>query len=282
VRRVTSSSRFDWPSAWTPGGKQLLLVSNRDGTDDVFAQAPGTDTAVPLVHGKNARTPQVSPDGKWLLYELWTEAEVAPSREPVKVMRQPMAGGPAALVFEARGRSGSGNFRGWGSEFPEIRCPSSAGASCVIAEEAGGSVVFTAFDALAGRQKEVGRASAPPNRISWDVSPDGSRIAYVRWGWNEQNPIVILSMSDHRMREIAVKGWTSLSSLAWAADGNGLFLVSAKREKGQLLHMDLAGAIAILRDDPGQWQMNPRPAPDGRTLAFATATTDSNIWLIEP
>jgi Tol biopolymer transport system component len=281
-RRLTSETRFDWPSGWTRDGKQVLLVSNRNGTDDIFAQAPATDNAMPLVQGKNARGPHMSPDGRWLVYQLWSEPEVGPGLPAVRVMRLLLSGGSPELVFDAKNPSASGDFRGWSSQYPDVRCPLSPTARCIIAEADGTTgLSFSAFDIVTGQREEVAHVTAPPGRVFWDLSPDGSRIAHVRFGPDEESPIRVLTVSNRTVREIPTNGWTSLSSIAWASDEKSLFLVSAKRDSSQLLHVGLNGSIATLREQTGRWLTSPRPSPDGRTLVFANTTMDSNIWLIE-
>jgi hypothetical protein len=92
----------------------------------------------------------------------------------------------------------------------------------VIVERSGtqkGKYNLTAFDALNGRGKLLrtidGDAGLkmPPN----DLSPDGATFAVGRNGGNETR-IQLLSLTGGSDREIAVKGWTNLSAIDWAAD----------------------------------------------------------------
>src|SRR5205085_10931872 len=156
----------------------------------------------------------------------------------------------------------------------DFRCPSTTSAPCVMAEENGGQVAFTTFDPVQGRKDEVARVAAPPRTVFWDLSPDGSRIAYVKWAWDQGHKISILSMADKAVREVPVTGWTSLSSLAWSADGRSFFVISARREGSELLHVDVDGTVADLRKTTGRWLLALRPSPDGRFLAFAATTSD--------
>jgi hypothetical protein len=41
------------------------------------------------------------------------------------------------------------------------------------------------------------------------------------------------------------------------------------------------GEVATLCTETGRWLLNPRPSPDGRSLAFAVMSVDSKVWLVE-
>ena len=106
-QRLTADTRFDWPSSWIPDGKAMLLVSNRDGADAIFRRAILADTDVPIIRGtENVRAPRMTPDGQWLLYQVWPEAVVGTGKS-VDLMRAPVAGGPGTVVLQGRGSSRS-------------------------------------------------------------------------------------------------------------------------------------------------------------------------------
>jgi hypothetical protein len=86
-------------------------------------------------------------------------------------------------------------------------------------------LTFTAFDPVHGGGRELARfrVDDAEKLYSWDISPDGARIAVLKHGGSE---IHILSLSTHEDRKITVKGWSGLESLDWAYDANGLFTSS--------------------------------------------------------
>lgn len=84
---------FQTEPAWSPDGKRIAFVSNRDGVSRVYAMDAGgagtrrlTDTAKADTH------PSWSPDGRWIVF----------SREGA-LFRVPAAGGPAARVGRGLG-----------------------------------------------------------------------------------------------------------------------------------------------------------------------------------
>ena len=113
----------------------------------------------------------------------------------------------------------------------------------------------------------------------WDLSPDGSRIVMTREG-----RIRLLSLKSGVTTDLAVKGWDNswFWSVDWSADGNALFVSSNNPQDTTLLRIDLDGDAHALWH---QWLnflgTKGIQSPDGRHLAVAGFTTDSNAWMIE-
>jgi serine/threonine protein kinase len=71
--QVTQDVSLNMSPAWTPGGKQLLFVSNREGTRDIYSvplSSSGAPQASPtrLTTGAEAHTISISQDGQKLVY----------------------------------------------------------------------------------------------------------------------------------------------------------------------------------------------------------------------
>jgi hypothetical protein len=206
-------------------------------------------------------------------------------------VRTSRGGGSSDIVLEAKGSYATGvNFtiegeqdiqRGAARSFPDFRCPLSATASCVLAEADANEVVFTFFDPVHGRGAEAARVPASPAKFFWDLSPDGSQISFGEFKSEENDSITILTLKDRRTRQVQLVGISTLTSVAWAAGGRGLFVTTRRREGSDLLQVSLDGKVTVLREDTGRVFLSPRPSPTGRSLAFAVRTTDSNVWLLE-
>jgi Tol biopolymer transport system component len=288
-QRLTLDTRSDLPSSWTRDGKEILFFSDRNGAFNIFKQSPNSQDAELIVRGKeDARSPQLSADGRWLLYTVWPDRA---QKQPVRVMRTAPAGGPSELVLEAAGAFKSGiSFSPTGEQdpqgkglrsFPEFRCPSNPAAPCVVAEAEQDSVVFTYFDPVRGRGAEAARLRIPPSTLFWDISPDGSRLAYGESRSSPMDHVSVLSLKDQASRDIPLNAETNLSSISWSADGRDLFIATFKREGSDLLHVSSDGKVDVLSQVTGRWFGPPRPSPDDRFLAFGLRTVDSNVWLIE-
>jgi serine/threonine protein kinase/Tol biopolymer transport system component len=269
-RRLTLEESWDSPGNWTPDSKSLLFWSSRNQTWGIYKQALDQTSAQLIVTGPDFKNwPVVSPDGSWILYLSHPGGSAAE-----RIMRVPTSGGAPQLVVEGRGIN-------------ELACARSPAASCLFSEEAPDrkQVIFWGFDPIKGRGRELTRVSLnqPVAGYGWDVSPDGSRVAFTQFDEREGR-LQILRLAGGQAREINVKGWKGLQTLFWAADGRGLFVSPTAGQGATLLYVDLEGHAQVI------WQQKWSgiyagaygvPSPDGRHLAVSAQTEYHNVWLLE-
>ena len=286
--RLTLNEGRSYPAAWTADSKAVVFGSYRDGRWKIFKQSLGEDAAEPIVAGAEVMAGAgtgVSPDGAWVLYSAPTTGNGSSSAlGPNQLMRIPITGGPPELVFTAR-------------IYDRPVCAKSPARLCAIAEQTPDrkQLIFTSFDPAKGRVRELTRFDTDPTpgaSYVWDLSPDGTRIAILRYS---ESPIHILPLDGQPPQEIVVKGWSSLQSVNWAADGKGLFTSSATPGGSALLHLDLQGNAYVLWQQKGsiaEWYApfaplgGPSapwvvPSPDGRHLAIYDWQLSANMWIME-
>ncbi len=151
-RRLTLDERNDGPTAWTPDSKAVLFYSDRSGKYDIYKQALDQDSAEPFM-----ATPQVinvvrlSPDGEWIVYDSPAKPEDLRTSAPWQLRRVPVSGGPSQLVLTAHGVTGH-------------RCARAPATLCLVGEQTEDQkqLVFTAFDPVKGRGREVTRIATDP------------------------------------------------------------------------------------------------------------------------
>jgi len=200
-----------------------------------------------------------------------TQLKMDGAPAPVDLLRVPVSAGLSQLVLTARP----------GVTF---RCAKAPAKLCVVAEQTSDSnhVVLTAFDPIAGRGQELRPLDGDLNtNYSWDLSPDGTRVAFIR---SEEEPIQIIPMSGEARWEISPNGWTTTESLHWTADGKGLFASGLVHGETALLLVDLAGQVHVLwraREAGGDHIRVGAPSPDGRHVAISKENFSGNIWMIE-
>ena len=271
VRRVTLDDRMDMSPTWMPDDSTILFCSDRNGSFDIFRQRMGASTADPLVTGPGDQSsPHLSPDGAWILYR---EVNAAASGQPspgARLMRIPVAGGPAEHVLDTQSTA-------------TFRSPQTRGALPVLCELRNGAVIFSAFDPLRGRGRELSRADGamqPP----WDLSPDGSTIAMAVEDQDYIPRIRSISTSGAPPREIRLDRPVQIANIAYAADGHSWIVVGyGEQEYGfqfQLLRVDERGRATELI--PRQmWMYSAAAASDGRHVAYTSNTGQGNIWMLE-
>jgi Tol biopolymer transport system component/tRNA A-37 threonylcarbamoyl transferase component Bud32 len=285
-RRLTLDESSDFPCAWTPDSRAVLFQSNRSGTWDIFRQALDQDVAEPVVTSPDYKDwPVVSPDGFWILYlsrasrGLRNPITQAPTTStPARVMRVPSSGGPPQLVLEGRG-------------IDYLACARSPATLCAFSEETRDQkqLIFTAFEPSQGTRRELTRVSLkqPVAAYCWDLSPDGSLLAFTRYDVREGR-LQILPLAGGQAREVNVGGWSHLSRLYWAADGKALFVSAAGGTPpgDVLLRVNLEGRAQVVWQSKGYVGFNYEPtrgvpSPNGRYLAVLGYTNDSNVWMLE-
>ncbi len=281
-QRLTLDERLDWPGGWSLDGKTVFLYSNRNGSFDIYKQGVSDRNAEPVVTGSEEKwAPQISPDGKWVLYMQWPKTAEGTTAASGKLMRIPIAGGPAEAVMEIKGKpwiSYSSDPADTVAGYPSFRCPSLATATCVLAEADEKQIVFTAFDPLQGRKAELVKVPARVDLTRWDLSPDGSQVALSVFDYKAAD-IQIVPLAGGAPHNLSALPWTELVTVAWAADGKSLFLASYSSRGTSIVHMDFTGGSKLLFKP--SWDIfSLAPSPDGHYLAFGPVITNANAWTI--
>ena len=281
-RRLTLDERSDWPGGWSLDSKTMFLYSDRNGSFDIFKQGLNSPNAEPVATGpEEKRLPQVSPDGKWLLYMQWTKPAGKVEPDSGKLMRIPLAGGPTEPVLDFNGYSGIRVMRPSPSVvgFPGFHCPSHEGSPCVLAEVREKNVIFSAVDPVRGRTRELLRLPNDADIRSWDLSPDGTQVALPVYD-SKAGEVRVFPLDGGTPRTLSALPWTELLAIAWATDGRSLFLVSNNSRGTSILRMDSAGKTKLLLDQPGRDVHALTPSPDGHSLAFGGVQSNFNAWTI--
>ena len=265
VTRLTRDDRMDVLPSWTSDSRAILFVSDRNGNPDLFEQALDADEAKALASGPGAQGQAVvSPDGAWFLY-MESDAGSAPGApSATRLMRMATAGGAPEKVFDTQPAAG----------FACARAPANL---CVLSEVDKGQTVFSSFDPVKGRLKELARTN--PTFI-WDLSPDGTRIA--RLTQPDTTAVIrILSLVGGAETSVRLDRAVVAQQLAWAADGRSFYVVAVARDRAWLLlHVGPDGHTASLIP-PQLWMYSAAASPDGRKLAYTSNTGQGNVWLLE-
>jgi len=161
-------------------------------------------------------------------------------------------------------------------------CARSPSTLCVFAEQTPdrNETVFTSFDPIRGKGRELARFTTDPNSdySDWALSPDGTRIGFTK---HEGNQVYVLPLDGTSVRDLTVPGWSGFRTFDWSFDSNGFFIASASGLGATLLFVDLNGKPHSLLQQKygfGTWGIS---SPDGRHLAVLSGEFSSNMWVIE-
>ncbi len=276
LRRFTLDDRNDWPSAWTPDGKAVLFVSNRDGPNHIFRQSIDATHADLLVGGKdNLGHPQLTPDGLSALYLVYPSS--GKSSDNSRLMRIPLAGGASELVFE---EPGIGSYEC-------ARLPSTV---CIYSRIDNGQQRFFTFDAAGRKGSELLAAKRQsddgPGSV-WSLSPNGRYLASPKSaGPYQPSGVRILDLTGGTERDISLSGLLLIMGMDWAPDSKSLWVGgymgrSSGGTRSGLARVDLMGRVRTVLEGSSMAIWFAVPSPDGRRLAVMAHTDSSNVSLLE-
>jgi serine/threonine protein kinase/Tol biopolymer transport system component len=271
LRHFPLSENSDAVIDWMADNKEVLTVSNREGTFGIYKLALDSETARPIVTEGYGRDPHLTPDGKWILYFGTGNAGESIKTNPQPLMRVSVNGGaPQRLMSPS-------------VSYGLLSCARAPARLCVIARPTDDrkQLIISSIDPLRGIGPELMRFPLDPNRYDWFIalSSDGTRLAVTR---NESGPIYTFLVSGKPIDQINVKNWSNLFDFAWAVDGRGLYVVALSRSGHTLLYVDLHGNASRLWESSGATvQTIPILSPDGRQIAVETWTTNSNLWMTQ-
>ncbi len=302
LQRLTMDELQNRPYEWTPDGKTVLYVSNRDGGSHIFRQ--DIDSATPeLVVGApySAIILRLNPEGTEIFFtselskaeskesdgQPETQTVKADAKNPadpeashqfrsrmVRMMRVPLAGGTPQVLFE---EPGINNFQ----------CARAPARACLFSKFVKGAMMFFKFDPSSGARKEwisVSAESPEWEGYNWTLSPDGKMVALSKGKTHVSTnaDVRLVPLEGGSEKVLHVTGWAGLSTIDWAADSKSLW-ASARLggETRTLVNIDLQGhAKAVLEEKTPHvgWAI---PSRDGKRLAILEAAGDSNVWLLE-
>jgi Tol biopolymer transport system component/DNA-binding winged helix-turn-helix (wHTH) protein len=263
-RRLGLDEGRNRPYTWTPNGRFVLFISDRDGYSHLFKQAIDQPAPDLLVGGQDSVVAaRLNPEGSEILYLVLPRAKSTDKR--LRLMRMPLAGGTPHLVLQEEA-------------IDNFQCARSPSTLCVFGQSSENGLRFFTFDPAAGKGPEFARMDLGL-KYNWTLSPDGATLALAQYQHNE---IELLPTHGGRRRILTIRGWAGVASIDWAADGGSIWATSSSLTGTQaLLNIDLRGRVrAMFRDsdkDVG-WAI---PSPDGRHIAFWEAGGSANAWVLQ-
>jgi Tol biopolymer transport system component len=154
---------------------------------------------------------------------------------------------------------------------------------CLVGErtEDQRQLIFTAFDPVKGRGREVTRIETKPGfAYNWNLSLDGSQIA-VLFPTGE-NRIRLLPLAGGAPHDLVVERCSGFRFPPnWSPDGKGFYVSSRSPRGATLLYIDLNGHASPMWEQKGSFETWGVPSPDGRHLAIQGWTVNSNVWMLE-
>jgi len=271
LRPYVIDDNYNILMSWTPDSQELIFSSKRAATRSIYKQAIADGSAsrqVTKTPEMNFYIARLTPNGNSLILE-----GTATGPNDLGFYRTSIEGGVPQLLFKSEG-------------FVQYWCTTGGQDVCVYGQMAPQSDEFVvyAFDSMGEHKREILRIATEPNSsarlgddYSWQLSPDGSRIAFMK---RRGDRIRLISLNGDPETAIMLKARTSFD-LNWAVDSKSLFVSTRVGNAASLTQIDLRGNEHLIWSvqEPG-WA-TVLQSPDGKHLAITSAVTDGNAWVID-
>ena len=96
-----------------------------------------------------------------------------------------------------------------------------------------------------------------------------------------ESTLLVRRTDGHPTHDVEIKGWPGLNFMDFSADSKGLFMNSMSNGVGTLLYVDLTGRAKPLWQPKYPNVLWALPTRDGRHLAIAAESSNSNLWVLK-
>jgi Tol biopolymer transport system component/DNA-binding winged helix-turn-helix (wHTH) protein len=291
--RLTLDDRRSFPYEWTPDGKSVLFISNREGRFHIYRQEVGKGTPELIDTGINwPNILRLNPDRTSILYTTDTppneqtppvgnganrneddkHVEHAPTNSGVfRIMRVPLGGGESRKVLE------------W-PQINNFQCARAPSQECIFSSFTNEALEFYEFNSDTGKSSLMFRIADPEWQLhNWTLSPNGELLALAKkLRAQEEAEIQIMSLRGGSTRKIGLRDWRMVSTIDWAADGKSIWASASPRVGEEVLvNVDLQGHVKPVVREGSQYVGWAIPSQDGKRLAIWEASGASNVWMLE-
>jgi len=281
-RPLTTGKYNDSSARWSPDGKQIIYISTRDGSPQVYKLWPDTGQTQILT---NIQTPPIgnlawSPDGKNIVFSAFVpsgQRRIAdlPSPPPGAKWAKPamvidrlkyraagigyVSGYIHLFVMPAEGGTprqiSKGNFNHLGNIAwtPDSKYILMAVNRKDELEYDKNATEIYEFNVADGTMRALTDRKGPDCTPA--VSPDGKYIAYTgfddRFRAYQVTKLYIMDRDGSDKHSITKKLDRSVSNITWAADSRGLYFTYCDKGNTKLAYVTLKGEVKVLTGNLG-------------------------------
>jgi serine/threonine protein kinase/Tol biopolymer transport system component len=212
-RQISSSARRNRAPAVSPDGRYIIWQSNRGSGLTLWRMNIDGGSPKQLTKGGSDYEPQISPDGKWVVF-----TRVEPGRFKVGLWKVSLEGGEAMPIVGGSSTSWSNVVSPDGTKIAYTEAGSRGNYSkiVVIPFEGGPPIVSLDFP-----EREDNPGGGDPRIIQWTA--DGRAIAFIRDVKGQSN-IWTLPLDGGAPKQLTHYKDLAIRNFAWSRDGKKLAL----------------------------------------------------------
>lgn len=308
---LTTGMENDRSPRWSPDGKQLLYVSSKEKSSQLYLRWMESGLEARLSNLQSSPSNITwSPDGKWIAFAMFVSSSSQPlvqlpakpkgakwndAPKYIERMKFKADGSPSILpegnrhIFllsveggTARQLTSGGYNHGslsWSPDSKSILY--SSNQQDYWEYDPSNSEVFQ-LDIATGKSKALTTRKGPDNVVGY--SPDGKMIAYT--GYDEKylglqlSQIYVMDKEGGNAKSLTANLDREVSNVIWSSDGKGLYFQYSDKGNSKVAHVDLTGKVTVLADNLGGLSLG-RPYSGGQfsvakdgTFAFTHSTPD--------
>jgi len=269
-RTLLATSLPEFAPTWSPTGDQFAYVTRRNGGDELWVRSTQGNFDRPVVTAKEfptleaLLTPVFSPDGSRIAYT----AVLAGGGRRRSLAISPAGGGAPTIIADGYAPSWSPNGRQ--IAFLWIKPDGSLPVATVSV----------------GSDRTPHEISLPSGVNAPEWSPSGKWIAV--------STFMGVTMASPDGKDMRMLPGLSMSALAWSKDSKTIYALAYSSDPPSLNALDVAtGAVRTLAEYHLGFQPSPlietgytgsiriSMAPDGKSVAVGTATSQADLWIID-
>ena len=266
VLPVADGRSLNHSPAWSPDGRWLYFVSDRDGTRDVYAAAMARDgtasgTPLRLTTGLDAQAISLSADGSRIVFNVLSAT--------ANVWSLPMPPAPPSTTERA--------------------LPVTRGSQIVEGHAVSTDGRWLYYDSNIGGDADLYRMRLPrgePERLTTDStdefnpapSPDGREVAFHSWRSGSRD-IHVMPLDGGPVQRVTASPGQEVAA-AWSPDGRALAFSEYPPTGGIWVvrrNADRSWGTPVQRTQLGFW---PSWSPDGRLVAFNGELAGGSLYVV--
>lgn len=247
--------------AFSPDGRYVAFTSEGQTRDnqDIYVRMVDEDVMWQVTSHPDKDTQATwSPDGTQIAFLRNTGR----SGDPYKLIIVPVRGGDEREVGRVRGGLS------WSPDGKYLAVSYNEGA--------GAATSLCLFSPESGERRILTTTPADVYDTNQHYSPDGKRIAFVRWKNNSASDLYVYTLEGGELKRLTYDD-KLITDFEWAPGSDQIYFVSNRRDNSLLWRVDLAGGQPVLEPGAPVDLHSITVSPDGRHLAFTQPLTDTLI-----